>query len=83
MRTVDVSDCLGVAVNPDSDLRADSVLGHHLQDEAPDAQVPKRRMVVSIVDHTNDEAVCGAFIIQRLLQVHFPFGTKAAFVGKV
>ena len=42
MRTVDVSDCLGVAVNPDSDLRADAVLGHHLQDEAPDAQVPKR-----------------------------------------
>ena len=35
IRTVDVSDCLGVLV------RADAVLEHQLQDDAPDAQVPQ------------------------------------------
>ena len=80
MRTVDVSDNLGVVVNPGSGPRAGAVLEHRLQDDAPDAQVPKGSLAVSIVDHANDEAVCAAFIIQRLLQVHFPLATKAPHV---
>ena len=52
MRTVDVTDCLGVVVDPDSDLRADAVLEHHLQDDAPDAQVPKGRMVSIVATPT-------------------------------
>jgi len=80
MRTVDVSDCMGVVVSSGSDLRADAVLECHLQDGAPDVQAHKGRTVVSIVDHANDEAVCAALIIQRLLQVHFPLGTKVPYV---
>ena len=76
MRTVYVGDCLSVVENPGFELRA-SVFEHRVQHEAPHVPVPKGSMVVSIVDHANDEAVCAAFIIERLLRVHFPLGTQA------
>ena len=79
MQSFDVSELLGVATS-NADLQADSVVEHRVHDNLSDGEAPKGIWVVSIVEHTNGEAVCAAFIIHRLLQVHFPLGTKVSYV---
>ena len=44
--------------------------GTPLRDDTPDAHVPQGNMVVSVVDHANDEVLCAAFIVKQLLPVH-------------
>ena len=69
MQTFDAGELLGV-VTSNSKLQADSVVEHRVHDNLSDGVVPKCSLVLSIV----------AFIIQHLLQVHFPLGAKVPYV---
>ena len=65
---------------PVSHWRSGPTVSHHVSEQA-DWSAPATVAVVSVVDHTNQEAVCTALLVRELLKKFFPLTGPGHVLG--